>query len=85
MEVDGQRLGDEGQDLRLSDVNQYDAGKTRFIKCLNPETTHVRYYRYTVDRYPTVLEYVSVDPNIELVNFWSNFGDGVPADSCAIS
>ena len=67
MEIDGQRLGDEGQDLRLSDVNQYDAGKTRFIKCLTPSTARVRYYRYTVDRSPAVLEYVSADPSIELI------------------
>lgn len=67
MEVNGQLLGDEEQSIRLSDINYYDAGKIRFIKCLRPETAQVRYYRYIVDRAPAELEYVSKDDTIEVL------------------
>ena len=67
MEIDGQRLGDEGQDLRMSFVNYYNAGIVRFIKCLKPEIAQVQYYMYIVDQYPPELEYVSADQSIELI------------------
>jgi len=67
MEVDGQRLGDEDQDVRLALINMYDAGKVHFIKCLKPSTATVQYYKYISDQYPEAFESVTVDPDIELL------------------
>ena len=73
MEINGEKLGDEGQDKRLSDIIYYNSGKTMFIKCLRPTTSSVQYYRFIVDQYPAELEYVSTDPTIDLIGW--NFDD----------
>ena len=67
MEIDGNRLGDENQDLRLSDIEYFNKGNIVFLKCLKPDIPIVEYYKCTIDSYPSVLERVSVEDSIELI------------------
>jgi hypothetical protein len=66
-EINSEVLGDEGQDLRISDKFYYSAGGIFFIKCLRPENVKVQYYKCIADEYPQELEFVSQDSSIRLI------------------